>query len=314
MNQELVGNGISYVAYLAALWCGAGFIIGTIEKIAHRLHLSPFIISFTLLGLLTSIPETAVGLTAVAEGRPIVFVGNLIGGVPILFLLFIPLLAIFSGRIIISHHIPRSHLLIALLLIALPSLLTIDSRLTFLEGLAMLVFYLVFMYSMNRQYGMLQKKSSKALTHNTYSFFDLMKILTGVAIVFFASQQVVSQTIYFAEVFAISPYYVSLFALSLGTNLPEFSVTLRAIINHKRDIALGDYLGSAAANTFLFGLFTVLSGTTSISTNHFFLTFLFIALGLGLFYYFSASKNDISRREGLILFTLYLLFVIVELL
>ncbi len=312
MDPNLLSGIISYIAYLAALWFGAGLIIRCVEKIAHRLHLSPFIVSFTLLGLLTSIPETAVGLTAVIEHKPEIFVGNLIGGVAIIFLLLIPLLAITAGRITISHQLSRFDLLAALFVTALPSLFTVDGRITRSEGLIMVVLYGFLMYGLNRRSGMLKAKPKKALNYHAYSLMDLLKIALGVGVVIIASHGVVQQTIYFANIFHISSFYISLFALSLGTNLPELSLAVGAITMGKKDIAFGDYLGSAAANTLLFGLCTLFSGGVVLTTNHFLLTFGFIAGGLGLFYYFISSRSDIMRREGLVLLTLYILFMIAE--
>ena len=312
MNQELLQSIISYIAYLAALWFGAGLIIQSVEKIAHRLHLSPFIVSFTLLGLLTSIPETAVGLTAVMEHKPEIFVGNLIGGVAIIFLLLSPFLAIASKRIVISHQLSRIDLIAALIVTLLPSLFIVDGRVTVSEALIAIILYGFLMYGLNRRSGMLKAKSKKALNYRAYSLMDLVKIAVGVGVVIVASHGVVEQTITFAQMLHISSFYVSLFALSLGTNLPELSLAVGAITLGKKDIAFGDYLGSAAANTLVFGLCTLLSGGVVLTTNHFLLTFGFITVGLGFFYYFISSRHDITRREGLVLLAVYLLFMVAE--
>lgn len=100
--------------------------------------------------------------------------------------------------------------------------------------------------------------------------------------------------------------------LSLGTNLPELSVGIRSLSSGKKEIAFGDYIGSAAANTAIFGVLTVVNKSDVIIPDHFFQRFIFIAAGLGLFYFFSRSKNNISRGEGLILLLVYILFLLVE--
>ena len=96
--------------------------------------------------------------------------------------------------------------------------------------------------------------------------------------------------------------------LSLGTNLPELSLAIRSVVSGKKDIAFGDYMGSASANTLLFGIFTLLSGGEVLSVNNFFKTFLFVAGGLVLFFVLSRSENTLSRRAGFILLALYLIF------
>jgi cation:H+ antiporter len=138
-------------------------------------------------------------------------------------------------------------------------------------------------------------------------------MILGIVLVFVASHFIVSQTLYFSEALRISPFYMSLIALSLGTNAPEISLAIRAVITGKKEIAFGDYLGSAAANTLLFGMFTLMSRGEVLTKDNFLTTFLFIAGGLTLFYWFSRSKNTISRAEGVILFVLYLVFVVAQL-
>src|SRR3546814_1257025 len=68
------------------------------KSLAKKIHISSFAFSFFVLGILTSIPEMAVGLNAISQNRPEIFVGNLLGSIIILFLVIIPLLALVNGR------------------------------------------------------------------------------------------------------------------------------------------------------------------------------------------------------------------------
>ncbi|KXK10424.1 MAG: putative calcium/sodium:proton antiporter [Microgenomates bacterium OLB23] len=103
----LIANIVIYIISFIAIWYGAGLIIASITKFSTRLKLSPFTFSFVFLGILTSIPEFSVGLQAVVNGDPEIFVGNLLGGVVALFLLVIPLLAIFGKGISLKHELNK---------------------------------------------------------------------------------------------------------------------------------------------------------------------------------------------------------------
>ena len=133
-------------------------------------------------------------------------------------------------------------------------------------------------------------------------------------IIFLASKYIVAETVYFSSVFKVSQFIISIIILSIGTNLPEISLTIKAIINKKNEVALGDYLGSAAANSLLFGLFTLINGKRINLNVYSFRILLLTLLGLGVFYFFSRSKNDISKKEGKILLLIYLLFVVSQVL
>lgn len=293
------------------IWFGAGLIIKSVDRIAKQLRLSSFAISFFVLGLLTSAPETAISINAVINRTPEVFVGTLLGGTVVIFLLIIPILAILGNGIKLNHDLNKNHLLGLLAVIAGPSLVVIDHRVTTFEGLLLILAYLTSFYFIHKKQGALHQQSA-ALSVKIYSFIDLAKVGLGIGLVYVSSQFIVSQTFMFAKALDISVYYLSLIILSLGTNLPELSLAIRSIVSGKKEIAFGDYLGSAAANTLLFGVFTIANNGEVFAFNSFFVTFLFIISGLTMFYFFAQSKKDISKKEGLVLLLAYLVFVIYE--
>src|SRR3989344_8659371 len=96
-------NLLIYIFSFLLIWFGAGLVIAGIEQFSKKLKLSSFTVSFFVLGILTSIPEFAVGMTAIATGDSQIFIGNLLGGIPIIFLLIIPILAFFGKNLKLNH-------------------------------------------------------------------------------------------------------------------------------------------------------------------------------------------------------------------
>lgn len=303
---------ILYVISFVAIWWGAGLIINSIDKIARRLRLSSFAISFFVLGILTSIPEMAVSIRAVSEHNPEIFVGTLLGGVVVIFLLIIPVLAILGKGIKINHDLDKRTLATALGIMVLPSLAVADRRVTNFEGLILVASYLGLFFVIQRKHGIFDSEKVEVLHIKAYSFLDIVKVVVGVGIVFLSSSFIVDKTIVFSQMLHVPAFYISLVALSLGTNLPELSLAIRAVLSGKKEIAFGDYLGSASANTLLFGFFTLVNDGEVLTVNNFIATFVFIVLGLGLFYKFSQSKKDISAKEGAVLLAVYISFVVFE--
>lgn len=304
---------VFYIASFAAIWFGAGLIVSSVDRFSRRLRLSSFAVSFIILGLLTSTPEFAVGLTAVSENNPQVFIGNLIGGIPVIFLLIIPILAIFGNGIKLNHDFDTKNILFTLGVIAAPSIFLLDKKISNPEGIILILLYIVLILFIERKHGFLDRSNTETLDIKAYSYKDLIKILIGIGIVFVSSQIIVDKTLYFSAILNISAFYISLIVLSIGTNLPELSLAVRSIVFGKKDIALGDYMGSAAANTLLFGVFTLLSKEEVLTVNSFFITFLFVVGGLILFYFLSRSHTTLSRGSGFILFFIYLIFAFSQL-
>lgn len=305
-------NLLLYSISFVLIWFGSGLIISAASKFSKRLKLSPFAFSFIFLGILTSTPEFSVGLQAVADHRAEVFVGNLLGGIVALFLVVIPVLAVFGNGLSLKHELDHKMLLVAIGVIAAPSLLVLDKRVTNVEGVFLIVAYFILLYFVQRKDGIFDKNNERLLDVKAYSYKDIFKILLGLVVVFAASNIIVDKTLYFAQIFNISAFYISLIVVALGTNLPELSLAIRSVISGKKEIAMGDYIGSAAVNTFLFGLFTILHNGEVLTISNFIVTFAFIAMALGLFYLFFHTQNFISRKNGFVLLFLYVLFVILE--
>lgn len=284
----------------------------SVDRLAHKLNLSSFVVSFFLLGILTSVPEISVGVNSLIDKKPEIFVGNLIGGIVVIFLLIIPLLALLGDGVKLVHQLEKDNLIFALVVIAAPSMFALDGTISLAEGLFSILLYADLVYIVEKRKGLLERIKDNLVHNKNHIVNDLIKIVLGVGTVFVASRYIVDETIYFSNLFQVSPFLISLIVVSLGTNLPELSLVIRALLLKKKEVALGDYLGSAAANTVIFGGLILANGASTVVPNHFLQTFIFIVGGLLIFYIFSRSKNDISREEGLVLLLGYLLFLFVE--
>ncbi len=301
-----------YIFSFIVIWFGSGLIISSADRLSRKLKLSSFAFSFFVLGILTSTPELSVGLAAVNRGNPEIFVGNLIGGVVVIFFFIIPLLAIFGNGIKLSNQLKTTNLLMAFAIMLAPVFFVMDKKLSHPEGAVLVGLYFLLFYFIQKEKGVLDNGSSKAISLKSFSFVDLVKIVVGVGLIFVASRFIVEKTLYFAQLARVSSFYLSLVAVSLGTNLPELSLGIRSVISRKKQIAFGDFIGSAAVNTLLLGLLTILTPGEIFTVNGFTKLFIIIFLGFGLFFYLSRSKNDISRKEGFILLLLYVVFIILE--
>ena len=234
----MVVNLLIFVAAFLLIWLGSGLIVSTMDKFSRKLRLSPFTISFVVLGILTSIPEFAVGLTSVTEGDPEIFVGNLLGGIPVLFLFIIPLLAVFGNGIQLKHELDTKKMLATLGVILAPSLLVLDKRVTNAEGVILIIMYGMLLILIQRKRGIFAIDPMTQLQSKYYSPKDVLKLLAGIGLVFISSHFIVDQTLYFSQLFTVSPFFISLLLLSLGTNLPELSLVVRSVYLGKKDIAL----------------------------------------------------------------------------
>lgn len=310
---DLFLNIVLYIVLFIVLWVGSGFIISSVSNLSYRLRIPSFFISFFILGILTSTPEIAVGFSAISSDRPGIFVGNLLGGIPVIFLFIIPLLAIFGKGIKLNHNLNQENIFLSLLLAIAPFFVVLDEQVSTLEGAGLIGLYVIVAFLLQRKNDFINKRNVNLLKFKRYSLLDLGKILLGTGIVLYASNQIVSKTLYFSEVYNIAPFYISLIVLAMGTNLPEITIAFRSILSGKKDIAFGDYLGSASTNAVLFGFFSMIYHEPIVQTDGFIVAFIIVAIGLILMFNFANSKRKITPKEGSILLIIYFIFVLFEL-
>ncbi|MDA1079882.1 MAG: hypothetical protein O2840_04320 [bacterium] len=76
----------------------------------------------------------------------------------------------------------------------------------------------------------------------------------GIIVLLLAAELFVSVSTKLALAWRISPLITSLIIVALGTNVPEFAVSIGAIIRDDPGLALGNLIGSSASNiSFIFG-------------------------------------------------------------
>lgn len=301
-----------YVLGFSAIWFGAGLAIHAVERLSKYLRLSSFAVSFLVLGFFTSISELSVGVNAVVQNDPEIFVGNLVGASILLFLLAIPLLAITGNQVKISREFSGLNLWLSLIVVGLPGLLLFDGHLDLTDAVVATVGYATLLISIQSKKGLLEKVKSWGRFSPRVGLTELGKIGLGFGMVFMASKVVVEQTLYFSQLWNISPFLISLFAISIGTNLPELSLMVRSVFAKSNQVAFGDYVGSAAFNTFLLGFLAFWYGEPIEMVNSYRYSLITMAVGLLLFYWFARTKNALSRWEAVVLIMVYLAFLGLE--
>lgn len=306
-----------YISAFLLIWVGSGLTVKSIENIAKRLKLNTFVVSFVILGVFTSLPEIFLAINSTIDGEPEVSAGNLLGGIIVLFLLLIPLIAIAGKGAKIIKDIGKTKLLMSLIVIALPSIFLVDRFVGFIEGLIFLAAYssLIFFVEKKEESPKLETKKTKPRKTRGFSWkVSFGKLVLGSVLIFISSNIILDNTLKLAEALHVSPFLISLFLISIGTNLPEFTVGIRSILMHDKNLALGNYVGSAAANTLLFGFLTLInSNGIFIQDTKITLTLILIVISLVVFYLFTVSKKILSRREGAILLLFYIIFCVLEL-
>lgn len=310
---DILWHIFSIVGAFALMWVAADYVFKSVQVLALRLKMSTFATSFIVLGIMTSIPELGIGLNSIAEGTPEVYVGNLIGASFVIFTLIIPLLAIVGNGIILSNDFSKRQLVFSLVVILLPAIFMSTGATNRKEAFAMIIMYAVLIFFIEKRRTIWEKTKQFFTQKDLSTLYDTLKVIVGALMIFFASRILVTEAEYFMDVYNISGFLIGLIVLAVGTNLPELVIGVKAVLRNEKDVAFGDFVGSAAANTFLFGFLTILNGPIQLDQNGFIFTSILLGLGLILFFLFASQDRLLSRREGFLLLLMYGLFLFIEL-
>ncbi len=313
--MDLINHILLFLFSLGVVWFFAGVLIDSVDRVAKRFNKTGFTVAFFVLGFLTSISEISVAVNSSIENQPQISAGNLIGASFVIMLLIVPFLAVAAKGISLKKLISDQNLIFALGVIALPAFFVLDGAVTRLEGVFILLLYAALVVSIHKKESILPTLESvdESLLHKKHpALKDLFKILIGAGVIFLAGHILVKEGVYFSAILNVPSSIVGLLILGIGTNMPELVIAIRSIYKKHTDIAFGDYLGSAVANTPVFAVLVLEHGTFFVEPTEFVPTFFLMLGGLILFYFFAKSDRKLSRTEGWILLYVYFAFLVVQ--
>lgn len=313
--MDVLVHAIVFAVAIVIIWFFAGALVDAVGRLSRRYCKSGFFTAFFVLGFFTSISEFSVAANSVLGGVPSVSAGNLIGASFVILFLIVPLLAIAGKGIQLNGSVTDGTLALILGAIALPALLVLDGSISRTEGLLCLLAYGTVAFALYRKRAPIMACELEFGTlpgRLRATGVDLLKIAIGGLAIFTAAHFLVEQAVYFASVLEVPDSLVGLVMLSLGTNVPEIVIAFRSVFRGRSDIAFGDYLGSAAMNTLIFGLLAVGSSTIFLEASEFIMTGLLFTAGLGLLFTFANSRLTISRKEGIVLVLFYVAFLALQ--
>ncbi|NKQ38016.1 MAG: sodium:calcium antiporter, partial [Methanosarcinales archaeon] len=250
-------------------------------------------------------------------------VGNVLGFV-------IYNMGLIFGAIIIIKSVPiniESFLNRALFMLvsgATVVVLSIDGKLTWHEGILLILIFIGFLYYNYRLQASIFKKSKK-LNSNTKERQDIFKLIktrfheiskdillfiVGAGGVIIGSRLLVDSGVKIAQWLGIPELIIGLTLFALGTSLPELITAITATMKGHQEISLGNILGANTMNlTFVLGFCSFIN-PLEINAQLFEYDFIVMIGLMILLLIFGTTRNLFSKKEGLALLGIYIAYVI----
>ncbi len=310
----LILNIFLFALGIGLIFKGSDFFVDASVAIGERARLPRLLVGSTIVSLATTSPELVVSISSGLNKVSDLAVGNALGSVAANLGLILALAAIISPlRGLPGKLFGRFQIMLAFLLLLF--LISLDTSIPQWRGIILIclgIVYLIIDYARARgNPGLMQEEVTPAESEAPSKSFRsvLLFFFIGFIMVIGGSNMLVYSGTSIAHMLGVSPLFIGLTLVAVGTSLPELATAVTAVRKGVFDLSFGNLIGASALNlTLVTGTAAAIYPLTISRTTQLF-TFPFIlVLSISLFWYLRAKKQ-LTRPGALILLAAYLCFV-----
>ena len=301
---------------------GADFFVEGSSSIAKKLKVPPIIIGLTIVAMGTSLPETAVSVTASLVQNNELAVSNVVGS-NIFNLMFVIgvcsiLTPIMVQKATVVRDIPLSLGCALFLLVLGISGLGDKTGMTLghADGVIFLIVFAGYIFTMVRS-AMKARAAGQKVEIEGVEECDNMKelsygksilfLIVGAAAIAFGGDLTVDTASRIAIELGMSQTLVGLTIVSIGTSLPELVTSVVAARKNEVDMAVGNAVGSNIFNILMvLGISSAISPVALIREN--IIDIVLLMVFSVMVWIFAGTRNKIERKEGIIMVVVYLVY------
>lgn len=247
---------LSFLGGLTLLLFAGHFVVRAASNLGARFGLSPMVIGLTIVAAGTSAPELAVVFQSIAADDTELAVGSIIGSNIANVLLVLGLAATF-GTIRVTSRVVRTDIPVMITASFLFLVFALDGTLGRLDSIVLFTSLVAFvtwtLRAANRTEFMVEaeevdRSGRASLPPPLRSVAELVAGIGGLAL---AARFVVGGAEEIATSLGIPELIIGLTVVAIGTSAPEIVTTIIAALQGRRDLAVGNAVGSNIFNILL---------------------------------------------------------------
>jgi cation:H+ antiporter len=324
---------LSIVLGFGCLAVGGELLVRGASGLAKKLGFSELIIGLTVVAFATSAPELAVSLNAAYYGYADVAFGNVVGS-NIFNILFVLGLSALVAPLIVNRQLLHRDVPVMIALSLLTYWIARNGVIEHYEAVVLLVLllgYIALSVVTGRQNNRTpieipdcQSEDTKPQSQTSCRRWSLLLIIrnvavlsglsivvcVGVGVLVLGAKLFVDGAVSLAQAWGISELVIAVTIVAAGTSLPEAATSIVAGLQGRRDIAIGNVVGSN-----IFNILNVLGFGTLVTRNGMNVAEEALALDLPIMVGVAMvclpiffTGQTVGRLEGLLLFGYYLAY------
>ena len=305
-------NVLLVVAGLFLLIIGGNWLLKSAVGFSLRLQIPKIVIGMTIVSFATSVPELIVSVNSALEGHADLAFGNVIGS-NIANLGLVLAITILISTINVEKSFYKTDwpvMMISSLLLYV--FIAFDGVLQRYEGIILFLFLLIFLIYLLKYQKPAVIDEMPGDDEELPLYKDVLFLVIGGVALWGGSELLIDGAVGMAEKFSINEGVIGLTVVSVGTSIPELAASLIAILKKEKAISIGNLIGSNVFNILAVLGITSMITPIQITDQNLISRDIFWMLGIALIVLplnFVPVKMKLTWKEGLILLTLYLLFI-----
>ena len=305
-----------FVGGLAVLLWSADLFTDAAQKIGLAVGLSPFVIGMTVVAIGTSLPELVAAVLAVLRDEPGIVVGNVVGSNVSNVFLVLGVTAVAGRDVRVERDLMQVDLPLFAASAAFLTLSIWSSPFTRIEGVLALGALAVYIHFTIAERDASVPEIVEEVTEvetdieaSPIGVVTYAAFVGSLVLVVGSASVLVDSVVALSSALAVEPAVVAVTALSLGTVLPELTVSVMAARRGDTAVAVGAILGSNVVNAF--GVMGVASLVGTLTIPPTIRTYGLPAMVLAtVLYLFVTQDREVTRWEGATLVLMYLIFLV----
>lgn len=297
---------------------GADAFVEGCCSVAKRFSVPSLIIGMTIIAMGTSLPETAVSITASVTGNNALAVSNAVGSNIFNLMVVVGVCAVLTPVAVqvstLKKDFPISVGCAVLLLI----LGAIGMMLGHIDGIIFIILFalfIIYMIQSAKKAGNSGNGEEAELAEEAeeIKIMSMPKsacyIIIGIVAVSLGSDWVVDGATAIAGAMGVSQTLIGLTVVAFGTSLPELATSIIAARKGDVDMALGNVIGSNIFNILMvLGIAGAISPVAFLTEN--IIDIVVLILYSAIVWVLAWTNKKLDKREGILMLVLYGLYVI----
>lgn len=327
---------IFIISCFVLFWSGSRLVKGLI-RMARYLALREFVLAFFVMAFAGTLPNLFVGISSALHGIPELSFGEVVGGNVVDLTLAVGLAVLIGGTALpVRSRMVQTSTIFTAAVAILPLILILDGNLGRGDGLILLLafgLYIFWLFSKEERFRKVYRGNKNEHGHAPLGFIDflrnrkepksikrfktflrdLRKVIVALILLLAASWGVVQSAQVFANTLNVALPIIGILIVGLGNALPE---TYFAIVSARRKqtwLILGNLMGSViVCATLVLGIVVLIHPIKNIDFSPFAIARIFLIISAVFFLIVVRTGQKITKKEGLLLIAIYILFLIAE--